>query len=77
MKNTTIAQRAGTVPSHVSMILNGERRASPEMAARLEHASGKRRLFWLYPGEYDERGQPVPTEAKRCEKCRESIQGDK
>jgi len=38
---------------------------SKSRAERLEVKTGKHRLFWMYPGQYDERGRPVSTERGR------------
>lgn len=59
MKKISIAKAAGIAHTHLSMILHGKRRPSPDVASRLEAVTGKHRLYWLYPGEYDEAGNRV------------------
>lgn len=43
----------------INNIIKGRRIPSPDVASRLESATGKHRLYWLYPGEYDEAGNRV------------------
>ena len=42
-------------------VLSGDSRMSPEEAVRAEVATGRHRLSWLYPDQYDESGHPLPT----------------
>lgn len=56
IKQRTIAKTAGITESLLSLILNGKRRATPSVAAKLEAATGIKRLSWLYPDEY---GNPM------------------
>lgn len=58
-----LSQETGVAYSYASMILNGQRRPSPGVAARLEKASGWNRLFWLYPNEYDKQGNRLADES--------------
>lgn len=51
-----IAKRVGISQSYVSALLNGRRKPSAALAVRLERATGRHRLFWLYPREYTEEG---------------------
>ena len=60
LKDIHIAKAAGVSPATVSMIRNGKRRASAKTAKKLEEASGIHRDFWLYPGEFDRDGNPIP-----------------
>ena len=50
---TKIAKAAGITPSHMAYIARGVKKPSPDVAARLEKATGVPRLAWLYPEEYD------------------------
>jgi len=59
MTQTEIATRVGVSQAFVSQILGGEKRPSPEVAARLEAATGRHRLSWLYPDQYDHTGHPL------------------
>ena len=59
-KDIHIAKAAGVAPATISMIRSHKRRASAGLADKLEKASGIHRLFWLYPNEYDEAGNPCP-----------------
>jgi len=57
------AEALGISQAFLSEILSGKKRPSPKMAASLEQTSGKHRLAWLYPGEYDNRGRRLKAEA--------------
>ncbi len=63
MTQVEISKKTGLAQSFISSILRGMRRASPKAAARLEAATGIHRLFWLYPGEYDEAGKKKEQQA--------------
>lgn len=52
IRQRTIAKTAGIPESLLSLILNGKRKATPTVAAKLEKATGIKRLCWLYPDEY-------------------------
>jgi transcriptional regulator with XRE-family HTH domain len=54
-----LARKIGTSQSHVSEIFSGKKRPSIVLAARLEEVTGKHRLFWLYPDEYNEAGDKL------------------
>jgi len=54
-----IARKANISPSFFCDIRKGRKIPSSDVASRLESATGKHRLHWLYPGQYDEHGQPV------------------
>lgn len=56
LTQTQLAKDIGRSQSFLSEVLAGKCQPSPETAARLEAATGKHRLYWLYPGEYDEAG---------------------
>jgi transcriptional regulator with XRE-family HTH domain len=60
---TEISRLAGISQSYLSEISSGKKRPSPEVAARLEAVTGKHKLFWLYPGQYDPQGNPTPQDA--------------
>jgi transcriptional regulator with XRE-family HTH domain len=64
MKQNSIAVRAVISEQFLSNILAGKRRPSPEIAARLEKATGINRLAWLYPDEY-----PNPMISAKQEKA--------
>lgn len=49
----SIARRAGIHESALSMIINRKRRATPEVAAKLEEATGVDRRAWMYPDEFE------------------------
>lgn len=43
-------------------VLSGEAQMSPEEAAKAEAATGRHRLSWLYPDQYDQSGRPLPSQ---------------
>ncbi len=51
-KQKEIASEAGISDSFYSGILSRDRRASPEVAARLERVTGIDRRSWLWPDEF-------------------------
>ena len=57
-----LAAQVGVRQSYISDLLNRKKRPSPEVAARLEKATGIHRLSWLYPGQFSDDGQPISDE---------------
>jgi plasmid maintenance system antidote protein VapI len=51
-----LAEMMGITPKHLNDILNGRRRPSPELAAKLEQHTGIDRCKWLWPEKY---GNPM------------------
>lgn len=61
IKNTQIeiARLVGVRQSYISDLLNRKKRPSPDIAERLEYVTGIHRLFWLYPGQFSEKGEKI------------------
>ena len=55
-----LARMCGVSQPHLNNMFKGRRRLKPKIAASLEAATGKHRLYWLYPDEFDETGNPLP-----------------
>ena len=51
-ERTRIARKVGVAPGHIAAIVKGNKKASPELAALLEKATGVDRRAWLYPDEF-------------------------
>jgi transcriptional regulator with XRE-family HTH domain len=49
---TEIANKTGSAVSTISEIFSGKKRPSPQLAKKLEAATGIGRFHWLYPAEY-------------------------
>ena len=57
MTQTELAKKCGISQSALANVLSGRRKPSVRMAIKLESGTGKHRLFWLYPEEFDEKGK--------------------
>jgi len=53
MLKKDIAEKVGISPTHISDIIHGRKRPSPDLALKLEKVTGVSRLAWLYPDEYE------------------------
>jgi len=67
MEAQEIAALAGCTPRTVYNFRAGQG-FSKKLAVRLEKKTGKHRLYWMFPGEFDEQGNPLPAteEAQAC-----------
>ena len=63
LRQADIVAATGISQSYLSEIMSRKKTPSTDIAAQLEAATGKHRLYWLYPGEYDEAGKPTPQRA--------------
>ena len=59
MKARELVEKTGIGARYAYYILRGQKVPSPDVAAALEKGTGIHRLRWLYPGEFDEDGNPV------------------
>ncbi len=64
-----IVRLTGKSQSYVSEIFSRKKRPSPEFAEDLERVTGIHRLKWLYPDEYDERGNRLPQSPEGATPC--------
>lgn len=61
MNASEISKALGVTRRYATYLVKGERRPSADVAARLEATTGRHRLSWLYPGEFDESGHQITT----------------
>ena len=61
MKAKELVEKTGIGSRYAYYILRGQKVPSPDVAAALEKGTGIHRLRWLYPGEYDKNGKPLPS----------------
>jgi plasmid maintenance system antidote protein VapI len=60
MNTSEISKSIGVTRRYATYLVKGERRPSPDVAEKLEKLTGRHRLHWLYPDQYDESGLPLP-----------------
>lgn len=56
---TALARELGIDQSYLSRLLRRARRPSAAMAQKLADATSTHVLYWLYPGKYDQDGNPT------------------
>ena len=61
MNTNEISNAIGVTRRYATYLVKGERRPSADVAARLEAVTGRHRLSWLYPDQYDASGHPLPS----------------
>ena len=61
MNASEISKALGVTRRYATYLVKGERRPSADVAARLEATTGRHRLSWLYPDQFDESGHPLPS----------------
>ena len=59
---TALARQLGIDQSYLSRLLRRERRPSPAMAQKLADATSTSVLYWLYPQDYDTKGNRIGHE---------------
>lgn len=61
MNASEISKALGVTRRYATYLVKGERRPSADVAERLEATTGRHRLSWLYPDQFDESGHPIPS----------------
>ncbi len=73
----SVAAQADISPMFLGYILARKRRPSPEVARRLERITGKHRLWWLYPDEFDLEGCELEATTPDRRSCPDRRQGER